>query len=51
MNVTKGLLRLLFGLDGSFPTAAAVLRHSEAFPVTELLNRLTKESQSLEKST
>lgn len=51
MDVTKGLLRLLFGLDGSFPTAAAVLRHSEAFPVTELLNRLTKESQSLEKST
>lgn len=44
MDITKQLLRLLFGLDGSIPTAAAVLKHSGAFPVAELLNRLPKES-------
>lgn len=50
MDITKQLLRLLFRLDSSISTAAAVLKHSEAFPVKELLKRL-KDSQSLEKST
>ncbi|PFX23832.1 hypothetical protein AWC38_SpisGene11608 [Stylophora pistillata] len=44
MDTTKQLLRLLFGQDGSIPTAAAVLKHSEAFPEAELLKRLRKES-------
>lgn len=50
MDITKQLLRLLFRLDSSISTAAVVLKHSEAFPVKELLKRL-KDSQSLEKST